>query len=310
MEYEQDPKCEVDPRTASMIVKYLSADSPPTGGGRKVVHAVFADGTPRNTAVFPEVWKNETKERKNASGETRRPSLKVDVEEGNYGDYDASESSELEKPLPDCPPSPNSPPPEQVIDVTAPLGGNHALSLRLRLLSLLSTVSAILPQNLLPLTALYGLCIEQIRPLPLSTFFIFMSSSLTFLTAPAPSTLTQYILRSLIASAAPRANMHLLAQDVTERCYLPFTAHTQSVGDNARVSLLIETLLRLLDRHVGLEWRESLVEATERGIEAREMKAKREGRKVKRNGQAGGERMWLTASAERIRGVVKTSKPS
>ena len=105
MEYEQNPNCEVDSRTSSMIVKYLSADSPPIRGRRKVVHAVFADGIPISTAVFPEIRKKETKERTKASSETRRLAPKIDIEKSNYGDYDAFESSELEKPLPGCPPS-------------------------------------------------------------------------------------------------------------------------------------------------------------------------------------------------------------
>ena len=311
VEFENSPDAYPDPRAASMVVRYLSADSLSTGRERKVLRAIFANGTSRSNAEFPEIWKNETKERKKASGDVRRPATKVNIEEGNYGDYDASESSELEDFSPASSLSPSSPPPEEAPNVAAPLGGTQSISLRLRLLSLLSTVSAMLPEAFVPLAALYDLYLEHIRPLPLPTFFLFMSpASLTLVTAAAASTLTQYILRSLIASAAPLPSTDALAQDVLEQSYLPFAANTQSVTDNARVSLCIETLLRLLDKHVGLEWSKSLVEATERGIEAREKKAKKEGKKGRMSGQQGGERLWLTASAERIRAVVEMAKLS
>ena len=311
VDLENCPDGNPDPRAASMVVRYLSADSLSTGQERKVLRAIFANGSSRSNAEFPEIWKNETKERKKASGDIRRPATKVNIEEGNYGDYDASESSELEDCSPDSSLSAVSPPPEEVPNVAAPLGGTQSISLRLRLLSLLSTVSAMLPEAFLPLAALYDLYLEHIRPLPLPTFFLFMSpASLTLVTAAAASTLTQYILRSLIASAAPSPSTDALAQDVLEQNYLPFAANTQSVSDNARVSLCIETLLRLLDKHVGLEWSESLVEATEKGIEARAKKAKKEGKKGRMSGQQGGERVWLNASAERIRAVVEMAKLS
>lgn len=311
VEFETDPDGYADPRVESMIVRYLSADSLSTGRDRKILRAIFANGTARSTTEFPEIWKNETRERKKASSDIRRPKVKIDIEVGNYGDYDASESSELEESSPSSPAGPISPPPEEIPNVAAPLGGSQAIALRLRLLSLLSTVSAMIPETFLSLAALYDLYLEQIRPLPLPTFFILMSpASLSLVTAAAASTLTQYILRFLIVTAAPMPPTDSLAQDVLEKHYLPFTANTQSVADNARVSLCIETLLQLLHKYVGLGWSESLFEASERGIEAREMKAKKEGRKSKANGQSGGERMWLTASGERIRGLVEMCKPS
>lgn len=311
VEFEIDPSGDSDPRAASMIVQYLSADSLSTGRDRKIIRAIFADGTSRSTSGYPEVWKDETKDRKKVSGDVRRPNIKIDIEEGNYGDYGASESSDLEESSPSSPMAPISPPPEEVPDVAAPLGGMQSIALRLRLLSLLSTVSAMIPETFLPLPALYNLYLEQIRPLPLPAFFIFMSTnSLSLVTAAAASTLTQYIVRSLIASAAPLPSTDALAQDILERNYLPFAANTQSVADNARVSLCVETLLHLLDKYVGLEWSESLLQASEKGIEAREKKAKKETKNARGSGRSGTERVWLTASAERIRGLVEMCKVS
>lgn len=311
VEFETDPNGDWDPRATSMIVQYLSAGESKTGRDRRTLRAIFADGTARSMAEFREIWKNETKELKKASDDKSRQIAKLDIKEGNYGDYNVSESSEFEDSTPSSPIAPISPPPEEVPDVAAALGGTQSIALRLHLLSLLSNVSAMVPETFLPLPAFYNLCHEQIRPLPLPTFFIFMSpASLSLITAAAASTLTQYILRSFIASAAPLPPTDSIAQDILERHFLPFAANTQSVADNARVSLCIETLLHLLEKHVGLEWSKGLVEASEKGIKAREQKAKREGKKRKDSGHMGGERIWLTASAERIRFMVDMCKMS
>ena len=311
VEFETYPNDDSDPRATSMIVQYLSAGESTTWRDRKILRAIFADGSARSMAEFPEIWKNETRERKKASEDRSRQIAKIDFKEGNYGDYNVSESSELEESTPSSPIAPISPPPDEVPDVAAALGGTQSIGLRLQLLSLLSNVSAMVPETFLPLPALYDLCHEQIRPLPLPTFFIFMSpASLSLVTAAAASTLTQYILRSFIASGAPLPPTDSIAQDILESHFLPFAANTQSVADNARVSLCIETLLHLLAKHVGLEWSEGLVEASEKGIEAREQKAKREGKKRMDSGQTGGERIWLTASAQRIRFMVDMCKMS
>lgn len=309
VEFETDPNGDSDPRATSMIVQYLSAGESTTGRDRRILRAIFADGTVRSIAEFPEIWKNETRERKKASDDRSRQIAKIDLKEGIYGDYNVSESSELDESTPSSPIAPIPPRPEEVPDVAAALGGTQSIALRLHLLSLLSNVSAMVPETFLPLPALYNLCYEQIRPLPLPTFFIFMSpASLSHITAAAASTLTQYILRSFIVSAAPLPPTDSIAQDILERHYLPFAANTQSVADNARVSLCVETLLHLLEKYVGLDWSEGLVEASEKGIEAREQKAKREGKKRSGSGPIGGDRMWLRASAQRIRFMVDMCK--
>ena len=64
------------------------------------------------------------------------------------------------------------------------------------------------------------------------------------------------ILRTLIPPSAPvpltvnrsgagADSTDLLSREVLEKCYLPFAAKTMSIADNAKVSLLVEWLLRL-----------------------------------------------------------------
>ena len=323
-------------REKSMIVRSLSAEGITTGRERKIVRAIFADGSSRSAAEFPEIWKNETKDRRKEV-ETKKMPTKIDIEADNYGDYmDEDDDSELEASSePNLSETKSSSLPNPLTtDLSAPLGGTPALNLRLRFLSLLSNVSANLPGSFTTLGSLYDNYLEHIRPLPTPTFFMLISPAQLghFFSAPAASSLVLYILRSLITSAAPtptpaRGNNDdndddLLRQQVLEENYLPFPANTGSIADNAKVSLCVETLLRLSDRHLGLTWTPALQDAVESGIAAREAKAtkaasssnrnKKRGRKGEGGGGNGGgggadgadERIWLRASAERMRNVV------
>lgn len=306
---ESDEEAADDLREKSMIVRSLSAEGITTGRERKIVRAIFADGSAKSAAEFPEIWKNETKERKKEV-ESRKMPTKIDIEADNYGDYlDEEKDSDLEESDPNPPSEPLSKPthissslPTPPTDLSAPLGGTPALNLRLRFLSLLSAVSAALPTTFATLDSLYDNYLEHIRPLPTPTFFMLISpSNLRFFSVPAASSLTQYILRSLITTSAPSPAGDDLTQQVLEKNYLPFPANTNSIADNAKVSLCVETLLRLLDRHAGLAWTPALQDAVELGIAARDGKATKA--TTKKRGGAD-ERMWLRASAERMRSVV------
>lgn len=309
--HAEDENSEEDPRASSIIVRYLSNDDTTATQERRILRAIFADGSSRSTAEFPEIWRNETKERKK-DADVKKSESKLDIDADNWGDYmrnDNSSSSDLE----------DTPPPESpnkssmtgsitsVPDVSAPLGDPQSVILRFRLLSLLSTVSAFLPDTFTPLATLYDLFIEYIRPLPLPQFFLLVSPlSMQHLHLPAASSITQIILRSLITSSAPLPPTDDLTQDILERCYLRYPANTGSISDNVKVSLCVETLLRLLQRHCGLDWSQDLQESVEKGIEAREQKAKKAG-KAKGKGKMEGldERVWLRGSAGRIQGLVE-----
>lgn len=291
----------------SMIVRYLAADTLSTGHERKVLRAIFADGTKNSLAVFREIWQDETRLRKKDQGGGRTTDKKIDIEADDYGDYMASSSDDdLEDSDPATPIAPFSPLLEEIPNGAATLGGMQALTLRLRLFSLLATVSAVIPSSFLPLYDLYDHSLHFIRPLPLPTFFVLLSQmALTSLTAAAAQSLVQRVLRSLISSSAPCPTHDNLDQEMLEKCYLPFAANTQSVADNAKVSACVEALVALYQRHCGLVWSEELQEAVEKGVEARERKAKKEGRtKGRGKGGGGGETSWLNGSAERIRGYV------
>ena len=304
---------EDESREKSLIMKYINSGTTTAGRQRKILRAVFADGRTKSVAEFGEVWKNETKELKKDT-DVRRADKKIDIESNDYGDYMEDEDDEdLEDSPEELSSSPEqaSQPQDSIPNVADDLGGMDSINLRLRLLSLLSKVSAVLPNDFTDLNTLYDNFLEHFRSLSIPAFFLVISpTTLRVFTPAAASSLAQYILRSLIAASAPLPLNDNISQDILETSYLPYTANTISVVDNTRVSLCIETLLRLLDFHVGLAWTPGLQEAAEAGIKARSAKAKKKKQTKRGTGGDGNcDGMWLTASAERIMDVVEMAKP-
>lgn len=303
-----------DLREDSIIVRSLISRGS-SGKERRILRAIFADGRLRAAGEFTEIWKNETKERKQDT-DLKRISKKIDIATDDYGDsMDEDRDSELEdsdtnpqEDLPSLSPSSTTTLP----DLSEPLGGSSSLNLRYRLLSLLLAVSITLPHKFTPLSNLFDLFCENIRPLPLPTFFTLMSPlQLAHFPPHTAIALTKFLLNSLIAASAPIPTDECpFSQETLIICYIPYTANTSSIADNAKVSLLIEALLRIVDRHKGLSWTPRLQDAVDEGIPAREKKAKTAARKRDRNFASGGdERLWLTASAARIRSVVAMARP-
>lgn len=300
-------------REKSLIMIYISSGSTTAGRQRKILRAVFADGGTKSVIEFDEIWQNETKELRKDS-DVKKAEKKIDIEADNYGDYMEDEDYEDLEDSSDDLPSPldqTSQSRDSIPNVADDLGGMDSINLRLRLLSLLSKVSAILPDDFTDLNTLYDNFLEHIRSLPIPVFFLIMSpTTLRAFTPAAASSLTQYILRSLIAASAPLPLNDNMSQDILETSYLPYAANTSSLADNTKVSLCVETLLRLLDHHVGLAWTPGLQDAAEAGIKARTAKAKKK-KQTKRgsNGDGGCDGTWLAASAERIIDVVGMAKP-
>ncbi len=129
---------------------------------------------------------------------------------------------------------------------------------------------------------------------------------------PAQSTTTESEMPDSEEASGP-------SQGQLEEYYLPHPAKTSNLTDNAKVSLLLEILVRYVHREnrLGLRRTDELVMAVEKGIRAREVKGKPDGRKKRGGGGrmetgggggGGGEMMameeagrWLRGSAERLR---------
>ena len=306
---------EDEAKEKSLIVRFIDSGRAIAGRERKIVRAVFADGRTKSVAEFGEIWKNETKELKK-DGDVKKADKRIDIEADNYGDYMEDEN---EADMEDSASEASTPPSDvdnhqtdSIPNVADSLGGVDSTNLRVRLLSLLSKVSAFIPEAFTSLNTLYDIYLEHIRSLPMPAFFLIISPPILSHFAPAAAhTLTQYILLSIIAASAPCPQNDDLSQVVLEASYLPFAANTSSIVDNTKVSLCVETLLRLLDAHLdnGLVWTSGLHEAAEAGIKARFTKAKKTQSKRGTDGDGGCDGMWLGASAERIRALIAMARP-
>ncbi|KAI9763743.1 MAG: hypothetical protein M1840_009140 [Geoglossum simile] len=323
----------------SLIIRYLSGRKGSYGNKRRFIRAIFADGSPKALAEFNEVFKNEPKERKK-DGETgtKRP-VKVDIEKDVFGDYlDDDSEDEVEENIASASTKQDeglSPDMDYEIeggegaqkDTIVPngaelFGGMDSLILRQRLLSLvratcipinspnshtkLSAISAASAQYFTSLDDLYNIYMEHIRPLPLPTFSLFILPILPNVDPAYRSSFNQLLLHILISTSAPPVSNDDLSQEKLETSYLPFPANTHSIADNAKVSLLVESLLRLLGVHAGIVFSDALEAAIKTGVRAREMKARANARKKRDELIQEEEENWvyLRTSSRRLRDLV------
>ena len=299
-EAEDDGVVEVA-RRGSLIAKYVAVQ----GGVRKIVRAIFADGSAKSRGEFQEVWKNETRERAEKADSFRRPLQKVNIEEGEFGDYMLSSDEEefdsgedgdsLDAQAVSRPESK----PKSFPSGAAAFGGTAALKLRMRLLSILSTLSASLPDIFCNLTKLYDLYLTNIRPLFLPTFLALLApQSLSTFPPDAASSLVQYIARSLLEPAAPTPTMDELNWEIIATYYAPWAAAGGVVGENGKVAVCVESLVGMMMREVGFgddgsmtansREKNLLWAKIEEGCQRREAQAKSGGRR-RRKGEAGAE---------------------
>lgn len=199
---------------------------------------------------------------------------------------------------------------------TTTLGDETSLALRQRLLQLLSCVAVHLPKDFLPVDDLFLSLVEFINHLPFQTFQLLASSSiLPFLSDAAQTSLCEMLLFNLLDDEAPDTTEQYLSQEKLEQCFLPFAARAKrytgggvtgaasgTAGiENAKASVLLEAMVRLLAQNEMLVRSDVLLAAVHEGIEKRFMRAQTEGKKNAEKQLL--EEMgvtWLIESGERL----------
>lgn len=148
------------------------------------------------------------------------------------------------------------------------------------------------------------------KQLPLPAFSLFASpSGSSSLPLVVYVSLTQLLLLRYLPTSAPRPQTvsgrgdDELSQNVLEKCFLPYPASGSTVAENAKVSIIVESLLRFMSIMGACEYSPSLEAAVEKGILARENKIKADKRKRENGIKKGeeGDLFWLKASAQRLR---------
>lgn len=303
---------------------------------RRIMRAILADGTQTSLNQFPAVFTNETLPPKVKQDTKLGAKRSLDLDQGDFGDYFDSDSDSNTTPGPqqksgrtstrhsstnlsrqDSPASPSTPQPPTTSKPSSPLsshGGSESLHLRLRLLALLTTISSLSPSLFLDPEDLFDLYTEFLRPLPLPIFSFFILPNTTSgarrtLDANSLASLIQMLLRPLLSSAAPVSNANSLTAERFASHLAPFAANVTSVGENARVGICVEALLRLLWTegvlaNAGEEIRGAVREAVEEGVRIREEKAGGDGRR-KSAGKSAEEWGVLVAGGERMRALLE-----
>ncbi|KAI5236203.1 hypothetical protein E4T43_08796 [Aureobasidium subglaciale] len=310
----------------SLIAQYCLTVGDGRAGKRRVMRAILANGCKKDLDEFHEIWKNETKPPKEKKQEELAPRKKIDFENEEYGDYmDMDESEEEEEDLPSTPKvttsarhsrkraRPSSATPDADGDgeasVSSDYGGYQAIQLRQRLIALLTQISSHYQHAFMEAEDCFDLVTEFIRPLPLDIFTLFVTPSSPWLEPHSHASLCQNLLRPIISSEAPTYHADTMTQIEFEKHFLPYPANYTNYVENARVSLLVEALLRLLFRHSALIVNGSLKKKLDEGIKAREAKARFGGRKLVGLKEAEEEKAvkMLANSAMRMKMVVQVA---
>ena len=284
------------PPIDSLLLYYLSRDTFHGRRQRRIISSIFADGT-KSVSAFPEVWKHETRlrKKKEAMEEKASDRVKIDIEEDQYRDYQLREESDLEE----APLSSTKSHSTVKSDITAFSEGPQALDLRLRLLALVAQACWDFPNLVMSTSNFYDQVVEHLRPLPLPTFSLFLSSSsLHNFQIDAAAALILNLLGSLTISSAPAPPEGTVSQQLLEKCYLPYPALTSTLSDNAKMSICIEAALGLLLSHNMLSWTIDLERTAYKGIDARHKKC----------AGSDGLKTWLHASSLRIKGIILVLK--
>lgn len=320
-----------------IFAKYLAPIGEGRSSKRRLMRAVLADGKKQALAEFGEVWKHETKSPKVKKDEPVAKRRKLDLENGQFGDYFDDESdrdspgdsargsrsttafSTSRRSRPQSTHSdgnstdelhgPNTPTAAQTTTSIDDFGGLESLHLRKRLLALLSRFCALNPDAFLDTEDLFDLYTEFLRPLPLSIFASFVVPSQPWLGPHSQASLDQMLLRPLLTGSAPTYDENALTVSDFEEYYAGFAASKAGAVDNARVSILVESLLRLLWEQGALEGEGGngrLRKVVDKGITERKERSGWDGRR-KAGSRARDEEeamKVLQASAERMRLVL------
>jgi len=338
MQTKQDPGMSAHAKCAlleeSLIARYLAPSSGESRNNkRRLMRAILADGKQKSLNEFPEILRNETRPPKTKDEPKTGSKRKLDIEHDMYGDYFDSESdsdspgtngrlSRSTTRHPSVRPS-HAGAEEDVSEFSSPprgigkapkpkastastslasYGGVDSIHIRQRLLALLARFCSFHPDYFNDTEDLFDLFTEFLKPLPLTIFSALVLPSKRYLDTHLQASLDQMLLRPLLASSAPKYDENSLTQQDFQNHFAPHAANSTSVVENARVSLLVEDLMRLLWTEGGLQSSKNLRKAVEAGIKARKEKSEGDGRR-KTESKAREEEdamMVLEASGERM----------
>ncbi|KIW86652.1 uncharacterized protein Z519_12777 [Cladophialophora bantiana CBS 173.52] len=339
----------------SLLWQYIELSAGGHSRARRILRAIFAGGSRSSLREFREIFPHELKEPERQDEKIKKRQVNVDIDKDIYGDYlgqddfDMSDSDDEDdvassgngasgrhpKRIQTRTRTPSSrgitpkgsagslrsvhttDGEDSSSSLSTTLGDPSCLSLRLRLLRLLTHVSAhqtlmsTSPTTFPDLEDLYTLFVEFVRPLPLPVFaqIVLPTPSNPFEPTSLVILCEALLQRMLETSASSVRSCVLLSQEKLEQEYLPFAASKNSVDANARVSILLESLARCLAQVGELKRKDSLAQAARDGVERRVGRvtdlAEKQGGGKNRQRDEGVAWEWLVESGERISRLVE-----
>ncbi|KAG6019958.1 hypothetical protein E4U41_003024 [Claviceps citrina] len=306
-------------RAGSMISMHMWPGTDGQMPLQKMIKALFADGSPLSSSTFPEVFDKEPRGprtgSKNKATNKRKRDRVLDLENDKFGDYfdDDSLSSGISEP-----PTPQKP---RAAARTGDTFGSlqpglvESVPLRLRFFKLLSAATHTLGKRseLIRLFEDFSLSVKSLR---LELFALFVSQRENPLLPEVHVTIIKQLFDCLLPNNYPDPRkvdpeadaMGCLTAYMLERCYACLPANTVALEDNAKLSLVVESAVQLLWLSDMVEHSAGLEAACERGILAREDKAKKRRTGPKGVGRADSRDVLaadvLAGSAERIRALM------
>ncbi|KAK8186294.1 hypothetical protein BC567DRAFT_205563 [Phyllosticta citribraziliensis] len=271
--------------TKGIMPTYLtSCEAWMASSRRRILRAIFADGSERSLAHFQEVFEDELRERAKPKPDS------IKAADFQTADLDALDPDEDEDLIEESTPptrkssrpgakadrrpsiitisSDNSITPENAnIAIAEPFGPPAALALRVRLLSLLGDVTLALPTTTTTRERLFDTYTEFLRPLPITSFTTMLSALAAHLPPATFCILAANTLLPLISTTPETYHLDAPSQDEWEFYFLPIAAATSSVTDNAKVSALLRFVVQVSLPEIT--WRRGWAEAVFKGIKAR-----------------------------------------
>lgn len=306
------------PRTArrdSIIVMYMEQQNGRQSGIRAIIKALFADGSDIFTTAFREVFTDELKGPKKPSNKRKREQ-DLDLENGKFGDYldDESASSGMSEP-----PTPQKPKGARSASEVFGAGLAESVDLRLRLFKLISAVTVSLRKTA-EVHRLYEEYADAMKVSSLPLFALLLTQRPNLLIPESRITILKELYDVLLPSSHEKPEkvdpdtyaMGSISMAILERCYIPNAANTIAIEDNAKLSLVVESSIQLIWKVCeGLEYSKSFARAAERGVTAREVKAKKKRTgKIKADANDALAQSFLMNSGERIRMLIELMESS
>ncbi|KAL2752619.1 hypothetical protein ACRALDRAFT_1083300 [Sodiomyces alcalophilus JCM 7366] len=268
----------LDHRRGSLLMMYVQQDRPSRTRRTRILRAIFADGKELSRRFFHEVFNNEHRLLKGdgqGAGNDMFPTH-VDVDNGEYGGYmDFTDSDEDVEGTPQKTPRT----PRHNVGDDLFRGTVDSVPLRLRLFVLLSIAADTLPFEFSDFNDLHAEFVKQMREQPVQVFQYYITRLRDWAAEGEPpefKSIVSDIFVQLLDGLLPAASgdhakvdgMVISARSLTYS-FLPWSAVTDDLEDNARVALLLEAVLASIPPAELGECMPGLRDAAVRGIEAR-----------------------------------------